>query len=90
VSRKKLKRGVGGSSDRFIQIPHYMIDSPAWRGLPGDAVKALIQVWRHHNGVNNGEISFACSEAPETLDYSAPTPLLVALLVLWRIFQANP
>ena len=69
VSRKKLKRGVGGSSDRFIQIPHYMIDSPAWRGLPGDAVKALIQVWRHHNGVNNGEISFACSEAPETLGW---------------------
>jgi hypothetical protein len=73
MSRKKLRHGVGGSSDRFIQMPHYMLKSPAWRSLPSEAKALLLEVWQRHNGANNGEITFACSEAPKLLGFSAAT-----------------
>ena len=62
MSRKKLRRSVGGSTDRFVQIPHYLLKSGAWRTMPDSAKSLLIEVWVRYNGVNNGEISFACSE----------------------------
>lgn len=88
MSRKRLKRGVGGSSDRFIQIPHYMIDSQGWHSLPGDAIKLLIAVWRRHNGVNNGEISFGCGEAPKSVAFSKATAARMFDLLRYRGFLA--
>ena len=84
----KLKRGVGGSTDRFIQLPHYMLKSAAWRSLPGEAIKLLIEVWRRHNGVNNGEISFACSEAPNTVGFSKATAARMFKILVDRGFLA--
>jgi hypothetical protein len=79
LSRKKLKRGVGGSSDRFIRLPHYLVKSPAWRTMPDGAKALLIEVWLRHNGVNNGEISFGCGEAGKLLGCSTPKA--------WRMFK---
>ena len=73
MSKKKLKRGVGGSTDRFVLLPHYMLKSAAWRSLPSYAKALLIEVWVRHNGVNNGEISFGCGEASKTLDFGKTT-----------------
>jgi hypothetical protein len=67
--KRKLKRGVGGSGERWIRLPHYMIKSRAWRSLLSQAKALLIEVWVRHNGVNNGEITFGCSEAEEALDF---------------------
>ena len=40
-----------------------------------DAAKALsTEVWLRHNGVNNGEISFGCSEAPALLGWTQTKP----------------
>lgn len=50
---------------RYVGLPHYLLDSPAFKTLPGDAVKLLIYIWKRHNGVNNGEISFGVREAVE-------------------------
>jgi hypothetical protein len=54
-----------GNGERFVQLPHYMSGSPAFMTLPGDAVKILLDIWRRHNGVNNGEISYSVREAAE-------------------------
>jgi hypothetical protein len=50
---------------RFIALPHYMLNSAAFMSLPGDAVKILIDIWKRHNGGNNGEISYGVREAEE-------------------------
>jgi hypothetical protein len=52
-----------GSGFRYVGLPHYLLDSPAYRSLPGDAIKLLIDIWKRHNGVNNGEISYGLREA---------------------------
>lgn len=49
--------------DPFVMLPHWLLDSPAFRSLSSDAVKLLLHVWRRHNGSNNGSISYAVREA---------------------------
>jgi hypothetical protein len=74
MTKRKLKRAVGGSNhDRFVRLPHYLLKSAAWRTMPPSAKALLLEVWLRHNGVNNGEISFACSEAPKLLGFSPAT-----------------
>jgi hypothetical protein len=62
MSRKKGRKSPGS---RYVGLPHYMLDCPAFKTLPGDALKLLIYIWKRHNGVNNGEITFAVREAGE-------------------------
>ena len=50
---------------RFVMLHHYVIDSPAYRSLSCTARSLLIEVWRRHNGRNNGHISFSIREAAE-------------------------
>src|ERR1700730_9912738 len=73
MSRKKLKRGVGGSSPtvRYVGLTHWLLNSQAWKSMPEAACKLLIDVWKRHNGANNGEISYACREA-EKIGISRP------------------
>src|SRR4051794_6489831 len=61
MSCRKFK----GGADRFVALPHYLLKSPAWLTLPGDAAKLLLDVWKRHNGMNNGEISYGVREAEE-------------------------
>lgn len=67
VSRRKPKRGVGGSDPtiRYVGLTHLVLNSQAWKTLPGDAIKLLIDVWKRHNGVNNGEITYGCRGAAD-------------------------
>jgi hypothetical protein len=44
-------------------LPHFMLKSPAWLTMSPNAKALLIEVWRRHNGVNNGEISYSVREA---------------------------
>jgi hypothetical protein len=61
MARRHLRKFPG--SDRFIRLPHYMLKSPAWKLLSPNAKALLLEVWARHNGVNNGEISYAVREA---------------------------
>jgi hypothetical protein len=60
--KKNRKRNPG---DRFVLLPHYMLGCPAFKTLPGDAVKLLLYIWKRHRGINNGEISYGVREAAE-------------------------
>jgi hypothetical protein len=86
MSRKKLKRGVGGSSDRFIRLPHYMIKCHAYRTMHASAKALFTEVWLRHNGVNNGEISFSCREAAELLGWSYKTAARMFAILIERGF----
>lgn len=45
----------------FIQIPHYVLDSPQWAELPGYGLKLLMELARQYRGKNNGDLSAAWS-----------------------------
>lgn len=57
-------RSAGGG-ERFILLPHFMLNCPAWKTLPSNAKALLLDVWTRHNGMNNGEISYSVREAEE-------------------------
>lgn len=65
---KKVRHARGNATGRnetvrFVALRHYMLKCPAWETLSGTSMKILIEVWKRHNGVNNGEIVFGTREA---------------------------
>ena len=63
--RAKINRKGRNPITRFVLLPHYLLRSVAWKTMSSNAKALLIEVWRRHNGINNGEISYAVSEAKE-------------------------
>ena len=64
--RKMLPNGRSKGTDagkRWVIVYHDMIKCPAYRELPGDAVKVLLALWTKFNGVNNGDIGFGVRDA---------------------------
>jgi hypothetical protein len=78
MSRRRKRPGKG---DPFIMLPHYLVKTPAWRSLPADAVKVLIDVWVRHNGVNNGEIAYGVREAAEIGITKTPAGRMLHVLI---------
>jgi hypothetical protein len=56
---RKLARATGRRphGPPFVQIFHYIIDSPEFARLKGTALKMLIDLARQYNGSNNGDLS---------------------------------
>ncbi len=58
-------RTVGG--ERFVQLRHWLLKSPAYRSLSLPARCLLVEVWTRYNGQNNGEISYGVREGKKAL-----------------------
>ena len=70
MSPTKKQRGRSNATgrnttERFVAMPHYMLRAVAWKTLSPNAKALLVEVWARHNGMNNGEISYAVREAEE-------------------------
>jgi hypothetical protein len=52
-----------GKIEPYVRLPHWMLKSPAWMNLSGNAIKTLLHLWERHNGGNNGEIVYAVRDA---------------------------
>ena len=53
------------TSHTFLRLPHYVITSPQWRALSGNAVKFLVELAAAYNGGNNGDLAFTRRQAAE-------------------------
>ncbi|WP_457097486.1 hypothetical protein [Lysobacter sp. P5_B9] len=49
----------------FLRLPHYVIKSPQWRALSGNAVRFLVELAAAYDGSNNGDLSFTRGQAIE-------------------------
>lgn len=58
VGRKVNKSGRSEGVARFVQLPYWILETPAARSLSGTAFKVLVYVAKRFNGVNNGTIGF--------------------------------
>jgi hypothetical protein len=63
-------RSVG---ERFIKLPHWMMECEAWCSLRLPTRSLLLKVWQRHNGQNNGEISYSVREAAKALGIGKDT-----------------
>lgn len=58
---RKNRKGRGGH--KFVMLPHYLLDSPAYLDLSPNARALYTQLARRYNGSNNGSIGLGAREA---------------------------
>ena len=52
---------------RFLRLTFDLLDSETCRNLSADAFRVLIDMWKRHNGENNGEIAYSWRDAQACL-----------------------
>lgn len=73
TGRGKDPKGRSTAGPPFIQLPHWIYDSPAYRSLsPQDRV-LLQAVIRRYNGVNNGLIGLGVRDAAQECNVNKDT-----------------
>jgi hypothetical protein len=78
MSRKLRRRGP---TERFVALRYYLLQSPAWRSLPGNARALYVELAARYNGSNNGRIPYSIRQAIEALHIGSHTAIrLLALL----------
>jgi hypothetical protein len=71
VSRgKKFGRS---SSERYVRLRYWLLDSKAWKSLPGNARGLYLEMAKRYNGRNNGRISYSVREGAAALHISKST-----------------
>lgn len=63
--RKRAKHRGRGADHTFLRLPHYVIRSPQWRALSGNAVKFLVELAAAYDGSNNGDLALTRRQAME-------------------------
>jgi hypothetical protein len=64
------KTGRALSPERFVLLPHYLLNSAAWKGLSPTARAAWIHIVKRYNGANNGSIAVSTRLLGEDLNCS--------------------
>jgi hypothetical protein len=68
-------------TERFVALRYYLLQSPAWRSLPGNARALYVELAARYNGSNNGRIPYSVRQAIEALHIGSHTAIrLLALL----------
>lgn len=60
---KRHNKTGRSTGDRFVQLPHWLLDCPAFRSLKPQAVAIYVQLMRIYNGSNNGSLGLSVRTA---------------------------
>jgi hypothetical protein len=66
-------RKLRGRTERFLALRYWLLESQAWRSLPGNARALYIEIAARYNGSNNGRIPYSVREAIIALHISGAT-----------------
>lgn len=70
MPRKHSSKGRSKSGGRFVALPHFLMETPAWRSLPAYERAALIEVAMIYDGTNNGYLDMGVRRLAERLNVS--------------------
>jgi len=59
MPRKHDSRGRSKSGGRFVALPHFMMETPAWRSLNPYGRAAYVEIAALYDGTNNGFLDMA-------------------------------
>jgi hypothetical protein len=62
-----------GKRERYVSLRFWLLDSLAWRSLPGNARGLYVELARRYYGSNNGRIPYSAREAIAALHISKST-----------------
>jgi hypothetical protein len=61
------------TKERFVRLPHFMLQSSAWRSLCTVARSVFVELALIYNGSNNGRIAMSARTAGERVNCSKNT-----------------
>lgn len=70
MPRKHSSKGRSKSGGRFLALPHFLMETPAWRSLPAYERAALIEVAMIYDGSNNGYLDMGVRRLGERINVS--------------------
>jgi hypothetical protein len=70
MSRTRKHRG---HTERYLSLRHWLLQSQAWRSLPGNARALYVELAARYNGSNNGRIPYSIRQAIQALHISGHT-----------------
>jgi Helix-turn-helix domain len=70
---KANRTGRSNKKDRYVALPHYMMDTFAWQRLSVTARAAWLEFVRLHNGANNGKLALSSRTLGKRLGVSKDT-----------------
>ena len=79
--QKQKGRYIG--KDRFVMLPHELLESPAWGDLSPRARDIFIRLTQKYCGNNNGDLSMPLSELKDQGELRSQGALTKALDELW-------
>jgi DNA-binding transcriptional MocR family regulator len=62
-----------GKRERYVMLRYWMLNSDAWKSLPGLARALYVEIVQRYNGRNNGHIPYSVREAVQALRISKDT-----------------
>ena len=71
MGKDRFKRANGAK--HWVQLEHYLLDSPAWKGLTPNARIVYIEIKKRYNGRNNGMIALSSRDAGDAINASHNT-----------------
>ena len=66
-SRRRVGMSAAKTNIGFTKIPDELMDSQAWRTAPLGVRCVVLEIWRRHNGNNNGKIPYSRRDAQADL-----------------------
>lgn len=64
IPESKRRKILGRRTEHtFLRLPHYVIKSPEWRALSGNAIKFLTELAAAYDGSNNGDLALTRGQA---------------------------
>lgn len=73
MPKKSNKKGRDVRGEPFVHLPHFVIDSDAYRSLRALAQALLVHLVRRYNGLNNGTIALGHREAAKLCNVNKDT-----------------
>jgi len=64
-----------GPTERWVQLKYWLLKSPAWRSLTGNAAKLYVELAMRYNGSNNARIAYSVRETAKALNVSFQTAM---------------
>jgi hypothetical protein len=63
MANRQDRRGRSKGSGRFVQLHHWVMDTPAWADLRTPARAVYVEIARLYNGTNNGLLALSARDA---------------------------
>lgn len=73
MGRKQDNTGRSKGDDRFVKLPYWLLESPAFMSLSTQARAVLIELMKRYNGSNNGKLYLSVRDAKERCNVAKDT-----------------